>query len=212
MIKDSFFVSVEGSDGTGKSTIINKVAKSLSTSKKFKGYKIFKTFEPGKTRTGNRIRKILLDNETVPSPMSEIFLYLADRADHYEKFIKPIMKDKGNIIISDRFFESTFVYQCLTRKVVTFEQFIELHKIILKNFKPDFSIVLNSKFSHGLKGDRLDLETEDFKKNIKQNYKDLKKYKKFFNYPIHFIDTTKQDWNKYLKIILQIFTNNCLQK
>ena len=101
------FISFEGSDGCGKSTQIDLLAKYFTTQNK----NFVKTEEPGGTLGSNEIRKILLrENNFHWSVETETLLFMAARNDHVEKVIKPAIED-NKIVICDRFMDSTIVYQ-----------------------------------------------------------------------------------------------------
>ncbi|MBW1779630.1 MAG: dTMP kinase [Deltaproteobacteria bacterium] len=105
------FITFEGIEGCGKSTQARRLAERLQGL----GISCLLTLEPGGTRIGQEIRRILLDhkNQDLP-PLSELFLYEADRALHVELVIKPAL-DKGTWVVCDRFFDATTVYQGYAR-------------------------------------------------------------------------------------------------
>lgn len=101
------FVTFEGIEGCGKSTQVKLVAEHLTGT----GHEVVTTLEPGGSRLGRLLRKILLDMESRDlTGQSELFLYLADRAQHVDQVIRPAL-DAGKIVLSDRFADSTVVYQ-----------------------------------------------------------------------------------------------------
>jgi len=101
------FITFEGIEGCGKTTQIKRLHHRLLK----EGHPVLLTREPGGTPIGQEIRKILLDrkNEGL-SPLSELFLYAADRAQHCEEVIKPALKE-GKIVLCDRFADATTAYQ-----------------------------------------------------------------------------------------------------
>jgi len=105
--KKSFFISIEGLEGSGKSSVIKFIEKFLKQKKiSFKVYR-----EPGSTKIGEKIREILLDNKNKKlSPHTELLLYLAARTQLIEEKLKEDFK-KYDFIICDRFFDSTLAYQ-----------------------------------------------------------------------------------------------------
>ena len=123
------FLTFEGIEGCGKSTQARRLAERLQGL----GISPLLTLEPGGTRIGLEIRRILLDhkNQDLP-PLSELFLYEADRALHVEMVIKPAL-DKGTWVVCDRFFDATTVYQGVARG-----QDIEM--IMFLNDKASFGI------------------------------------------------------------------------
>ena len=101
------FITFEGGEGAGKSTLIERVYKTLSTSK----YPVIKTRAPGGSPLGEKIRALLLEKgELSVSTRSELLLFLADRAQHVDEIILPALK-KGKIVLCDRFNDSTIAYQ-----------------------------------------------------------------------------------------------------
>ncbi len=106
----ALFVTFEGIDGSGKSTAAKNVARRLEAS-----HKIWETCEPTKTWLGNCVRK---SHEEPISPFTEAFLFMADRATHCMEIRKKL--DDGNIVVSDRYADSSFAYQG-----VALEQFVD---------------------------------------------------------------------------------------
>jgi dTMP kinase len=106
------FITFEGIEGCGKSTLAKRVWRRL---RELEVPVVF-TLEPGGTRVGQDIRKILLDARNRHlSSLSELFLYEADRAQHMEEVIKPAL-EKGDWVVCDRFFDATTVYQGYGRR------------------------------------------------------------------------------------------------
>ncbi|MBC7334081.1 MAG: dTMP kinase, partial [Actinobacteria bacterium] len=111
LLTKGLFITFEGPDASGKTTQI----KLLSSFLKRKGLEVLVTREPGGTDIGEKIRKILLDKKHYSMEYkTEALLFLASRAEHTSKVIKPALKE-GRIVISDRFFDSTVVYQGIAR-------------------------------------------------------------------------------------------------
>lgn len=112
-MKKGFLISFEGTDGCGKSTQIRLLSEYLGK----KGYDVVISREPGGCRVGEKIRKILLNAENIEiSPMCELFLYEAARAQHMHEVIEPALKN-GKIVILDRFIDSTIAYQGFGRQM-----------------------------------------------------------------------------------------------
>lgn len=144
------------------------------------------TKEPGGTDIGADIRKILLSPKNSNLDYkAELFLYLADRAQHYKEVIAPNL-DLGRIVICDRFIDSTYVYQGIARKLN--KDLIDYcHNYIFKDFLPSLTILLdidpveglkrvNSDFNLGIRNSdesRLDNEKLSFHKKIRQGFLDL---------------------------------------
>ena len=100
------FITLEGTEGVGKSTLISSLKKYFTE----KEIDFIFTKEPGGTREGNEIRNILLDRSMKLEPYAETLLLLADRAQHVKKIIKPALEKNKNIF-SDRYIDSTYAYQ-----------------------------------------------------------------------------------------------------
>lgn len=107
------FVVLEGGEGSGKSTQVREIAVWLRE----EGFDVLTTREPGATKLGIRLRTLLLDkaNEDMAA-RTEALLYAADRADHVEKVIRPAL-ERGAIVISDRYVDSTLAYQGAGREL-----------------------------------------------------------------------------------------------
>ncbi len=133
------FITFEGLDGTGKSTQMRKLAEKLRAA----GHKVMETREPGGTATGEKIRRVLLDSKTEGlSPMAEMALMFASRAQHIVEVIQPAL-DRGQIVLCDRFTDSTEAYQGGGRKLGC-KAVLELHRILCGDLQPDLTILLDS--------------------------------------------------------------------
>jgi dTMP kinase len=139
--KKFFFIVFEGVEGTGKSFQIKKLFNNLKKRK----IQVLKTREPGGSKTAEKIRKLIFQkNSNKFDSLTDYYLMLAARNEH---IIKTLLKAKKNkiIVISDRFTDSTYAYQVVGNKI---SQEINLinKKYILKNIKPNLTIVLKSNF------------------------------------------------------------------
>lgn len=133
------FITFEGLDGTGKSTQLRKLAAAVRAA----GHKVVETREPGGTLTGEKIRKVLLDSGTAGlSPLAEMALMFASRAQHIAEVIEPALA-QGIIVLCDRFTDSTEAYQGSGRKLGS-EGVRELHRVLCGNLQPDLTILLDS--------------------------------------------------------------------
>ncbi len=163
------FISFEGIEGSGKSTQAEKLYKWLNS----EGYDCIFTKEPGGTEISKKIRNILLDKEnTELAELAELFLYLADRAQHIKEVIEPALFD-GKIVITDRFFDSTIAYQGKGREISE-EQIRTMNEIATDGISPNLTILIDIFPKKGLKRikckDRMELESEDFYKRVRQEY------------------------------------------
>jgi dTMP kinase len=133
------FITFEGLDGTGKSTQMRKLAAVLRAA----GLKVVETREPGGTLTGEKIRKVLLDSGTAGlSPLAEMALMFASRAQHIAEVIEPALA-AGSVVLCDRFTDSTEAYQGSGRRLGS-EAVRELHRVLCGNLQPDLTILLDS--------------------------------------------------------------------
>jgi dTMP kinase len=133
------FITFEGLDGTGKSTQQRNLAEVLREA----GHKVVETREPGGTTTGEKIRHVLLDSSTLDlSPRAEMALMFASRAQHIAEVILPAL-DHGQIVLCDRFTDSTEAYQGYGRKLGS-EAVRDLHRVLCGNLQPDLTILLDS--------------------------------------------------------------------
>ena len=164
------FITLEGSEGAGKSTLIDHLKKYFLDRK----IEFIFTKEPGATDEGAKFRKLLLDKSVELDPLSETFLILADRLEHVRKIINPALEENKNVL-SDRYLDSTYAYQGAGRKINK----DELDKLIkpLKFPVPDLTIYLDLPVEEGLrraKGrdrlDRFEEEELDFFKRIRNSY------------------------------------------
>lgn len=133
------FITLEGLDGTGKSTQIEKLAKALRS----RGLSVVVTREPGGTATGEKIRHVILDSATASlSSMAEMALMFASRAQHIQEVIEPAIA-QGKIVLCDRFTDSTEAYQGSGRKLGS-KPVLELHRILCDDLQPDLTILMDS--------------------------------------------------------------------
>jgi dTMP kinase len=133
------FITFEGLDGTGKSTQMRKLAATLRAA----GHKVVETREPGGTATGEQIRKVLLHSGTTGlSPLAEMALMFASRAQHIAEVIEPALA-AGGIVLCDRFTDSTEAYQGNGRRLGS-EAVRELHRVLCGNLQPDLTLLLDS--------------------------------------------------------------------
>ena len=124
------FISFEGPEASGKSTQINLLQKFFKNN----NIPFIKTREPGGTPLAEKLRKIILDKKKPISTTEEILLLMSSRLNHINRVIKPALKD-GKIVISDRFADSTFVYQGFVNNY-GLKKTMNLHKKFLDNFLP----------------------------------------------------------------------------
>jgi dTMP kinase len=133
------FITFEGLDGTGKSTQLQRLAAVVRAG----GHRVVETREPGGTMTGEKIRRVLLDSGTAGlSPLAEMALMFASRAQHIAEVIEPALAG-GSIVLCDRFTDSTEAYQGSGRRLGS-QAVRELHRVLCGNLQPDLTILLDS--------------------------------------------------------------------
>lgn len=132
------FITFEGMDGSGKSTQLRRLAERL----RGRGRTVLETAEPGGTAIGRKIRQILLDagNHDL-SPTAELLLYFASRAQNVEETILPAL-DRGEIVLADRFTDSTLAYQGCGRGLGV-EAVGALDRITCRGLRPDLTLLLD---------------------------------------------------------------------
>ena len=139
------FITFEGLDGSGKSTQIARLSETLGA----RGLDVMATREPGGTGIGQRIRSILLDSETAAlSPLAELALMFADRAQHIDEVIEPALR-AGKIVICDRYTDSTEAYQGFGRQLGS-QLVLNLHRELCHDLWPDLTLLLESDFDSSL--------------------------------------------------------------
>lgn len=172
------FITFEGGEGSGKTTIIEKLATQL----RHEGYDVVTTREPGGSLIAEKIRKLLLDKEnTTLTYHTEALLFAAARAQHLDEVILPALQ-KQQIIICDRYLDSSVAYQAFGRNLgIDFINQINAYAIA---HMPTLTIYLQldpkvgaARVKNGRqhKVDRLDLETENFHQRVAEGYEYLAK-------------------------------------
>lgn len=165
------FISFEGGDGTGKSTQVRLLAESLRAA----GKEVVLTREPGGTELGKAIRQSLLHGGEVV-PRAEALLYAADRAQHVETIIKPAL-ERGAVVITDRYFDSSIAYQGGARALPAAE-IKALSLWASANLVPDLTILLDlpiekSRLRLGENLDRLEAAGSTFHAAVRQKFLEL---------------------------------------
>ncbi len=144
--KRPLFITLEGGEGAGKTTQINKLAERLTR----ENYKVITTREPGGTPEGEKIRSLLVRNGGEKwSPLAEVLLILAARVMHVERVVRPALYS-GKVVICDRFSDSTLAYQGYGRGV-PLENIEKLTLDLLGELKPDLTFILDVDPAIGLK-------------------------------------------------------------
>lgn len=171
--KRGFFISIEKTkEGLGGTTQAQKLADNLREA----GYEVILTCEPGGTKLGRHIRELLLhthysDKEGM-SKASELFLFMADRAQHYKEVLKPGLKS-GAVVISDRYVDSTLVYQGSGRGWKS-AFLLRLHHAATGSLIPDLTIVLDgSPHVPRDTSDRIEAEPDSYHERIARGMRHL---------------------------------------
>lgn len=173
-LEKGFFITFEGVDGCGKTTQIGLLKKFL----KDKGLKTLATLEPGATDLGKNLRQILLHYEKPVSDEAEMFMYLADRAQHAQMIIKPALDEK-KVVLCDRYTDSTVAYQGYGRDG-NIEQINILNDIVTKGLKSDLTLLFDveSEIAQARLDktkDRLESQGMEFHKKVRRGYLELAK-------------------------------------
>jgi dTMP kinase len=170
-MKKGYYIVFEGGEGSGKSTQAKLLYEYLTE----KNISCILTKEPGGTKEGQKIRQILIDKESVLSPFSELFLFLADRVESYHKIIKPNL-EQGKIIIKDRSRFSTEAHQGAAGKI-DMEIIRKLNKISTFNINPDLLIIIDINSEEGLKkeedSNRFAAKGLEYHQKVNQFYRKL---------------------------------------
>jgi dTMP kinase len=166
------FISFEGGEGSGKST----QTQLLKTYLESIGESVIVTREPGGTPLGNQLRQILLANETgAISPRSEALMYAADRANHVFELIRPAL-ERGDIVITDRYIDSSVAYQGAGR-VLQPAEVARISRWATENLTPILTIIMDIPATKGLgrlqSQDRLESEPLAFHERVRQEFLNL---------------------------------------
>ena len=169
----NLFISVEGGDGSGKSTQLNNIIKYLES----RGMEFVFTREPGGTAIGEKIRDIILDpaNEEMAA-ITEAMLYAASRAQHVEELIKPSLA-KGLTVVCDRFVDSSYAYQGYARGLK--QAVYDINAYAISGCKPDLTIFLDVSPDEAMSRisqrghDRLEKEDASFHNKVYEGYQYL---------------------------------------
>lgn len=174
-MKQGVFLTFEGNDGSGKTTVCKAICEEL----KKLGYDVVYTREPGGSKIAESIRNILLDVEnTGMDPRTEALLYAASRRQHLKDRVLPALKNKS-IVLCDRFVDSSLAYQGYARDL-GMQEVYDINQFAIDGCMPIKTFFLSVSIKTGqkrmdLRGDknRLDLEQSDFHKKVREGYAKL---------------------------------------
>lgn len=175
--KRGLFITFEGGDGAGKTTLIDGISRHLVK----KGFSWMKTREPGGTELGEEVRHLVLKLRTHSiSPFAELCLFLASRAQHVSEVIEPALNE-GKIVLCDRFHDSSVAYQGIARSLGA-EEVFRMSSFVSHHLQPDLTFYIDVPPSIGLervKGarsqDRLESEGVTFQEKIREAYLSIQK-------------------------------------
>jgi len=161
------FITIEGPDGAGKSTL----AKGIAAAMEAEGHQVLITREPGDGPIGPSIRTILLEGGHL-DPWTEVFLFLADRRQHCESVIRPAL-NAGTWVLCDRFADSTVVYQGYGRDL-SVDLLRKLNKIATSGLEPGVTLLLDLPVEVGqarlADRNRLDNESIEFHERVRKGF------------------------------------------
>lgn len=177
----SYFITFEGIEGCGKTTQIRLLGENLTAV----GYKVVLTREPGGCPISDKIRAILLDaGNRGMSPLTELLLYAAARAQHVSEVILPAL-ESNSIVLCDRFTDATIAYQSVGRGLDR-ETIDTLNTLACRSVSPDLTILIDCEVSAGLerarkridaatgpREERFELEALEFHQRVRDGYLDL---------------------------------------
>ncbi len=173
------FITFEGIEGCGKST----QAKLLREYLEKKGWSVFLTREPGGPKISEKIRELLLSTENKEMlPETEVLLYMASRSQHTGEWIIPALQ-KGKMVISDRYYDSTLAYQGAARKI-DIKLIDTITKFATFGLKPDITFLVDLPAEIGLSriskqdADRLEMESIEFHKKVRVGFIEIAKREK----------------------------------
>jgi dTMP kinase len=164
------FIVVEGIDGSGKSTVAARIADELTR----RGRKVLRTREPGGTPLSEKIRTLLLDAKNSEMvPFTELFLYMASRAQLVDEVIRPSLKD-GVDVVCDRYYYSTAAYQGAAGRV-GIPVVLDVAEKIAKFEKPDLVALLDvdpavARAREGIRNDRVESKGLDYQKRVRAGF------------------------------------------
>ena len=170
-----YFISVEGGEGSGKTSVIKEVINKLNND----GYKnIVTSREPGGIKIATQIREVILDKEnTNMDPITETFLFAASRRQHIIEKVIPSL-NQGAIFICDRFIDSSYVYQGIAGNV-GLDKVIAINDLAIEGCKPDLTILFDLDPRIGLERinknkdrevNRLDLASLEYHNKVREGY------------------------------------------
>lgn len=170
------FLSLEGIEGSGKSTQIKNIEEYL----KNRGKRVLTLREPGGTLFGEKLREAILESEVPLHPLAECHLFLASRAQLLKEKILPFLSEKNSVVILDRYIDSTLAYQGKARglgyeTILTLHQFDPLNLLPHRTYFLDISLEtsMQRQSARGNKKDYFESEKAEFYKNLMAGYREV---------------------------------------
>lgn len=200
------FITFEGTEGSGKTTIIKKIYDEL----KMRGQPVIKTREPGGGRIAEQIRNVILNVENIKmDKITEALLYAASRRQHLTEIVIPHL-EKGTIVLCDRYLDSSLAYQGYARGI-GIDKVYQMNQFATEGILPDLTIYIDVAPNIGLERikknqrnqDRLDLETKEFHQLVYEGYQIIAKR---FPERIKVIPGEKLCDEVYIKVRNEIFS------
>jgi dTMP kinase len=167
-VTDGLFIAFEGGDGAGKSTQVALLREALETA----GRTVTVTRQPGGTDLGREIRNLVLHGAHV-APRAEALLFAADKAHHVDQLIRPAL-DRGDVVLTDRYTDSSVAYQGAGRDLGA-QEIHDLNMWAVDDLVPDLTVVVDVSAQEGRRRrgdvhDRLEAEEDVFHEAIRAHY------------------------------------------
>jgi len=156
---NSVIISIEGIEGCGKSTLIEQLKQNLPVLYPHKTFHFFR--EPGATPWGEKVRALLLDAKLQRSTLSEVFLFISARAELNQQCLKPLLEKSNQVIILDRYFDSTYAYQGFVQGI-DLNYLKSLHQTPGLNFIPKKTLYLKISAQTSLMRQKIRNQTKDY--------------------------------------------------
>ena len=174
-MKQGIFLTFEGNDGSGKTTVCLRIKEELEKA----GYQVVYTREPGGSKIAEKIRDVLLDTEnTNMDARTEALLYAASRRQHLKEIVLPALEEK-KIVLCDRFVDSSLAYQGYAREI-GMDEVWSINQFAIDHCMPQKTLFLSVSIETGqkrmnIRGDknRLDLENDEFHQRVRKGYEIL---------------------------------------
>ncbi|MBL7149663.1 MAG: dTMP kinase [Candidatus Cloacimonetes bacterium] len=196
------FITFEGIEGCGKSTQAKLLRKYLEK----KGWSVFLTREPGGPKISEAIRELLLSTDNKEMlPETEVLLYMASRSQHTGEWIIPALQ-KGKMVISDRYYDSTLAYQGAARRI-DIKLIDTITKFATFGLKPDITFLVDLPAEIGLsriskqEADRLEMESIEFHKKVRVGFIEIAKREKERYIIVDGTKSVKEIHNEIMKIM-----------